>query len=487
MADTWLMLEECYAGEAAVKAATTKYLPATASMEEDGLGAGQAGAAAYTAYLRRAVYRNHLKRAVQGLVGLAHREAPTVTLPEKLEPLRESLTANQESVETVLRKINTQQLLTGRVALLPDVLEGGKRGDLPHLVLFGARRVINWDHTGDRRGLLMAVVDESDVERRDDSMDWTEVKRYRLLRLEGEEYQSAVLEGATDPAGAEWVTPTYVGRKLGFVPLTFVNAIDLVPQPDDPPLYDLASLSLAIYRGEADLRQSLYMQGQDTLVIMGRGDVQPGESVRVGAGAVLDVPIDGGAEYVGVSADGLSEMRENLAADKAEADQLGARVLSSHQGGQESGEALRIRVAASTATLKGIIKAGAAGLEDALRGVAIWVGANPDEVSVQPNLDFIEDDGFSGQELLQYMQAMKEGAPLSTRSLHRILRKKDATELTFEEELEEIEDEVSRGIRPDPEEEARRKEEAAAAIAAAAGGDDEDEEDEEDDEEADAD
>ena len=162
--------------------------------------------------------------------------------------------------------------------------------------------------------------------------------------------------------------------------------------------------------------------------------------MKVGSGARIEVPLGGDAKYIGVSSDGLQEQREALKADKEQAAERGARLLDFGDTARQSGDALRIRVAARTTTLRTLAITGAEGLQRALRQIAEFVGANPLEVIVEPNLDFT-DDAFTGQDILEYMQAKAMGAPLSLKTIHNNFRKKELTDKTFEEELAEIEGE----------------------------------------------
>jgi hypothetical protein len=214
----------------------------------------------------------------------------------------------------------------------------------------------------------------------------------------------------------------------------------------------LSNLTLAIDRGEADYRQTLFMQGQDTLVIIGAVIQDDDDETRVGTGAKIEVPLGGDAKYIGVSADGLSEQRQSLEADKEQAAERGARLLDFGDTARQSGDALRIRVAARTTTLRTLAINGADGLQRSLRQMAEWVGADPQEVVVKPNLDFT-DDAFTGQDVLEFMQAKAMGAPLSLKTIHSNFKKKDLTTNTFDEEMDEIESEkdLTMGTVLDPE------------------------------------
>ena len=66
--DDWELLEASYAGESAIKAGGTDYLPATQAMEADGMGSANAlGQKAYEAYKTRAVYPGSIRDAVTTL------------------------------------------------------------------------------------------------------------------------------------------------------------------------------------------------------------------------------------------------------------------------------------------------------------------------------------------------------------------------------------------------------------------------------------
>jgi len=112
---------------------------------------------------------------------------------------------------------------------------------------------------------------------------------------------------------------------------------------------------------------------------------------------------------------------------------------------RESGDALKTRIGAQTATLNRIALTGAAGLEQLLKTAAKWLGANPEEVSVRPNLDFA-DEKLISRSLVELVTAKNMGAPLSRESLHNLMRDKGLTYMEFEEELNKIEEEEPIGM-----------------------------------------
>ena len=458
---------DAHAGERCIKEAGFTYLPPTSGMLAKGADQGTTtvGWKMYEAYRTRSVFPDLVREAIAVMVGVMHRKAPDIKLPRALEPMREVATSRGEALEQLLRRINEQQLLYGRYGLLADVSEAR---DVPHLVGYRAPFIINWDTepVAGVDALNLVVLNESgQVRNAADPYTRREQKRFRVLFLgpeaaPGEEPAEGADLGAlyrtltvTDGQNGPIISPSFRGRALTRLPFVLIGANDLDATPDEIPLLGLANLALAIYRGEADYRQTLFMQGQDTLVIVGAEEEGEDEKpVATGAGAVLRVPLQGDAKYIGVTADGLAEQRQALDADRTRAREAGSRLLEPRRGQAESGEALKIRVAAQTASLYQIALTGAAGLERVLRACAEWVGADPDEVSVTPNLDFAETP-VEPRGAVDLMTAKGQGLPLSEESIHRWLERNDYTALSYEREKAKIAAESplpAQGEAPDP-------------------------------------
>lgn len=467
MLPKWVKIRDCYEGEDEVKGKGQLYLPPTSGMVEDGMAnATSPGRVAYDAYKMRAVLPDIVNDAVDAMLGVMHHKPPVIELPAKMESLMERATLRNESLPMLLRRINEEQLITGRCGLLADMpanptptnnavrASSKTMADLPYIALYPAESIINWD-SGRRDGieienLNLVVLNESEYER-DEDFSWNFVNKYRTLVL-GEAdvneprgdgiYRVGVFrdEGSMTFNPEALTVPQWRGRTMGEVPFTFINSCDIVPDPDKPPLLGLANLVLTIYRGEGDYRQNLFMQGQDTLVLAG-GNSQDVD-LRVGSGGRIDLPQGGTAQYIGVSGEGLEEQRIALENDYIRAGTKGGQLMDSVSRERESGDALKIRVAARTATLNQIALTGAFGLQYNLRQIAAWVGANPEEVTVTPNLDFI-DDSFQPDDLVKFITAKNSGAPISYETIHKWLQNKDITELDFEEEIRKIDEEDS--------------------------------------------
>lgn len=448
--EDWTTLRDAHRGERHIKGKGIIYLPATSGQLADGFTVGQPGRTAYDAYKIRASFPDVVRVAIESMIGVMHHKPPVIELPAALEPMRERGTLQSESLEMLLRRVNENQLITGRLGLLLDVPDGAPIGTNPYIALYQAEDILNWDDG--RRGepvkqnLNLVILNESEFERKQE-FDWEFERKFRVLILgdpdvnepKGEGiYQVGVFEEPSSTfTEAQLITPSIGGSTLNQIPFIFINSKDVVPDPDAPPLLGLARLALTIYRGEADYRQALFMQGQDTLVVIGTTEE---DNFRTGANASIQLPVGGDAKFIGVDSEGLGEMRQALENDKKQSNERGGQLLDTTSRERESGDALKIRVSARTATLNQIALAGAFGLESVLKIAAEWIGANPEEVVVAPNLDFADDD-LSSKTLVEYMAAKSMGAPFSLRSIHALMREKDLTTLEFEEEMAELEQE----------------------------------------------
>jgi hypothetical protein len=450
----WTLMRDAFKGERHVKAKGTVYLPYLASHELDGVtNKNDIGYKAYEAYKLRAVFPDYVQVGVETLVGILNAQEPTVKLPKKMEYLRKRATNQGESLNALMRRIHEQQLTTGRCGLLGDLPKNpDPTNPLPYVALYNAEAIINWDDGEDSditNTLNLVVLDETSNKRGAD-FSWDADEKYRVLALgpiaENDvkgTYTFGVFRGSGLSFDSTQMKAAMIrGQTLDEIPFVFVNAKDNLVKPDVPALLGLGRLCFTVYRSEADYRHTLYMQGQDTLVVIGGvldNSALPGQALRVGAGARIDVNNGGDAKYIGVGAEGLAEQRTAIENDKQAAAVRTGQLLAPGKMSMESGEALKTRVAAQTATLTSVALASAAGLERLLRILAKWMGENPEEVQVIPNLDFT-NVAIEGQDLVQLITAKNLGYPMSYKSLHAVSRARGLTNNTWEEELKEITD-----------------------------------------------
>uniref|UniRef100_A0AB39AHY8 Portal protein n=1 Tax=Pseudomonas phage vB_PaeS_HTN2 TaxID=3236647 RepID=A0AB39AHY8_9VIRU len=459
----WKKLRDFYEGPEKVKQQGVTYLPATVGMELDGMEYNGVGYKAYQAYKQRARVPEYVQEAVEILVGLMHQKAAIIELPPEMEYLREHASPAGEPLSAIHRRLNVEQVLVGRVGVLAD-FQTPLPGETPkpYLAMYECENIPNWDATeySDGRGVLnLVVLNESGYRRAEDGFTWQQKEQYRVLVLgdlvnneEHATYRCAVFTSENLEFNPQSLVSLQIqGRELDAIPFVFINTKDLLPKPDIPPLASLLYDCIGIYQGEADYRQNLFMQGQDTLVVKGGMNQADGcndGAIRVGAGSRIDVDEKGDAKYIGVSGSGLQEQRIALDNDRKRAQIKAGRLVQAEGAQQESGVALSTRFNAQTATLNQIASTGAAGLERALRFIARWMGLDESKVKVTPNTEYV-NFSLEGRNFVDLMTAKQMGLPISLESLHAALADRGMTVMDYINELAAIQKEQASGLVPE--------------------------------------
>lgn len=440
----WQTYRDFYEGEVAVKKKTVEHLPATRAMILDGMSPKELGYEIYLGYLSKAVFPENYFEAVENNLGRLFFKPPVFDLPTQMKYMELSCTRSGESLLHFLRYLYKEILSVGRGGIYIDI-ETTAAGAHFVLEFYRAEAIRNWNNNEGLGDLSLVTLDESGYKLNEANLTWEPEKRTRILKLVDGKFATHLFTQGNDYTYVETLLepPLHFGKTLTRIPFVFANSTHTNPEPEKSPLSGLASVVASIYKGEADYRQNLHLQGQDTLVMIGQrtqgldnGDDQP---VRTGAGSFIGVDIGGDAKYIGVNAAGLSEQRECLAADYKRAEIQSGKLTNTGKD-SESGSSLNVRVNSQTISLDQIARTGAEALQKALRICAEWAGADPSKVVVTPNLEFVEF-ALAGKDLVDLVNARRLGAPLSYESIHSLQVERGLTKLTFEEELDKIKEE----------------------------------------------
>lgn len=427
----WKMMRDCARGESAVKAEGVEYLPMPSgfAVQDDG------GRDMYAAYMKRAVFPDILAPTLSGMVGLIHhREAEIEGLEEgtPLAPLWERCTLDGLTLEEFHRRLTAEILLMGRVGALADYDEST---DLPYFALYTAEAIINWAE--DR---TFFVLDESGWER--DGFSWVQRNKWRVLELNDKIYRVRRFTTNLEDSAGEDITPTRRGgTELEEIPFVIAGPRDLRVRTEEPPLIGVGRSSLAVYRLDADYRHQLFHTGQETFVVSGINKDSAPKVLGSGVVLALEDP-DSMAQYVGPSGTGIDAHRQAIIDERAAAVAAGARLFDG-QKEAESGEALRIRAAAQTATLKTVAIASASALERVLRHAAVINGYDPEKIVVKPNLEFV-DSKLSPSEAASLVSLWQSGT-VSKQTVYENLQRGGiaSEERTYDEEMELVEQDIA--------------------------------------------
>lgn len=454
MINDWETCRDCKKGERAVKSRTVRYLPATSGMYEDGYGSADAlarGNTDYKAYITRATFASYLERACDNYLGMLWHKEAQIDLPAKMEPLRDSCTRQHSSMLQLLREMHDELLTSGRLGLLADMPEGLTTEALPYVTMYRAEKIINWDEGEDYQvsadSLNLVVLDESGV-RRNTTFSYEYVNEFRVLLLgspdineesnETAVYSAAIVLNTQGFSSELLFTPNYHGNLLHEIPFVFVNSKNLDACPEEPPQLALARKDLTIYRGEADYRQALSQQAQPTLVVAGETVDPNGKGIRLGVGAVINISNPAGhAEFIGPDPVGIPEMRAAIENDRREAELLSGQLTDTRSNDKESGSAQQIRMDGATVSLDTIAIEAALGLQTILRKIAVWIGADPEQVVVTANKEFSPKQ-LTPADLLALQNAKNMGLPITDESIHDQVRQSGYTDKDYETETAQI-------------------------------------------------
>lgn len=460
----WRQMRHTWSGQRAVKEQTTLYLPMTSGMLEDSRGGNKKGIDAYNSYLLRALFHSFVSDAVDNMLGMLWNKPPVYELPTEMEYLKQKASTKGETLHELHRSINRQQLVPGRLGLLVD-LPGQTAGNpQPYIAMYDAESIINWDagFRGDTpfETTNLVVLDESGPVRVN-VFGWEDRAQYRVLMLGDPEnnepngiYRFGIFKqesttGTNVPFDMSLMrVATSRGKPFDHIPWTFINANSTLSSPCDPPLLGLSDLSLAIYRLEADYRQALFMQTQDTLFTKGFTD-NGDKPLRTGAGGRIHAQTkDGDAKYIGVASQGLPELRTARDNDLKLANSKAGELMDASSRARESGTALEMRIGSKTATMNEIAIAAGQGLQKALRDVAQWMGVKDlESIIVKPNFEFASRE-FEAMDMKALVESKMLGAPFSWEALHAWSAKRGGpgAELSFKQMMEMIENEMSLGV-----------------------------------------
>lgn len=386
-AESWRQVRDANAGEDDIKQAGERYLP---------MKSGQAAikdpakrAAAYNAYKTRAEFPEIVAPTIRGAVGVMLSKPATIDLPPQMEHLRERATLDGLTLDALHRRIAMEVMATGRYGLLPGLHDG-----VPYLSGYVAESIINWDSTAGALDFL--VLDESGPVRDRATGQWSEVDRYRECLLDGGAFIARVWTEGASGWSTEEEPRALTPRKtaLDSLPFVFIGSLDLTPAPDDVPLYGLAKLAVRAYRVDADRMAAIHLTCEGTPWVNGFNDAAQAAKdgllpQGLGASALWVLPENATAGALEFSASGVQPAKDAFDDALERAAQFGAQIIQQGSAA-ESGEALKLRAASQTATLTTIAQTTAAGLEKALRNIAVWIGADPKAVIVTPNLDFFD-------------------------------------------------------------------------------------------------
>lgn len=423
----WKKCRDCVSGEEDVKAGGQLYLP---KLEEQADGD-------YKAYVQRAMFFGAAGRTVEGLSGMVTRKKPVVEVPEQMTELLTKIGIGGETLEQIINMVLKEVISLGRVGLMVDAPT--EADAQPYIASYYAENIINWrtEKIDGRMMLTLLVLEEyaelpgnsaelSESEREGkDEYDIVCQKRYRVLRLDlpanatpgakrvytvevWKETRNEVKDNqptTTVEKIGETVTPKLKGGKtLEMIPFTFVTPTGITAEIEKSPINDLVDVNLSHYRTSADLEHGRHFTALPTAYAV--GFESKSSQLRIGSGVawVSENPNAkcGFLEFTGA---GLGHLQTAMDSKQKMMAVLGGRLLEEQKREAEAAATVKMRQSGEQSVLANIATATEAGVVQALKWVAEWLGLDSSKITVQLNKTYVVE-GMAADLLIALMQAV---------------------------------------------------------------------------------
>lgn len=425
------LIRDCIAGETVIKAARTKYLP----MPNAG-DMSPENKARYVAYLTRAVFYNVTRRTLFGLKGQVFSQPPVAKLPVALDPLIKDATGTGTSLDQLAEQSLAHVVAYSRGGVFcdfPDTsAQGGASADQiesgevrPTLYAYGPLEIINWRvvERGAKEVLSLVVLLEG-FPLSDDGFEVKSAPQFRVLKLDAagnyvqeiwRENQPSKWDGYSVPKRGNFqlhqtITPTGPdGKPIKEIPFWFIGSQNNDTNPDNPNMYDMASLNIAHYRNSADYEESCYVVGQPTPVATGLTEEWVKNVLKgtLAFGSRGGIPLPTGATADLLQADPNTMIKEAMDTKERQMTALGAKLVEQKTVQRTATESSQDKAAENS-----ILTSCANNVSTAYRSAltyAAWLMSASGEIDYALNVDF-EVAALTPEAVRMAIEAWQKGA-----------------------------------------------------------------------------
>ena len=460
---SWLRARDVIAGEDAVKAGETKYLPRLDSQSDS----------EYDGYKSRACFFNATSRTADGFLGLLFRRDPEVKLPDRHAGVGGALRVFTDDVDlmgtslfTFCKGVVGEILAVGRCGTLIDwagssANRTGQQGESrAYVVRYAAEDILNWQTQRINGRNVVTMIALREIVERPDTDDPFAVKlaeTVRVLKLEvlpdgGTRYVVEIWQVLTDghraksqsswmsnfwsgqkssQAKTEWTlvetrVPLRLGKPLPLIPFVFHGPRNALPDVDKMPLADIISVNLDHYRLDADYKHGLHYTALPTAWVSGFDKTS---ELRIGSSTAWVAETPGAvAGFLEFKGHGLSTFENAQNRDERLMAVLGSRMLEDTKRVGETADAIELRQAGENSILMTLALSVSDSISQVLRWVYWWNSTEqyPEDISeslvlLQINTDFTAK-GLTAMELTAIVSAWQAGA-ISQATMFDLFRK----------------------------------------------------------------
>ena len=445
--DDWERCRDTIEGEQAIRRRIQKYLPPPPGL------AGQATTVLanlqnfentkYSFYTTFARWPVLVGPSVNGMQGMIHAKPPEITLPERMEYLREIATPDGDSLNELFELMTREVISTGRISLLGEIgVNTEKTRDNVFLCPYIAEALTNWQLMkkieGGHPHLVVLAEKNLEPKSEDNPYEYEEKTQWRELAIVDDKYVVRLWEADEDSSepkvvaveGADedgWLMPQLKGSQFARIPIEVINAVDRGFDFGPIPSLPMVTRALSIFRLTADYYRSLFQKGDPQPWIAG---IDPGDKpTQVGGTEIWAFShSDAKAGYLDIDGNGIP-LQAAAIADEYDRFELESGQLRgmNDSSAAESGVAVKARQSMQVVTLKSLVVNVAEGLQQSLRMVAQMLGIAEqsalDSITVVPNLEFTEPTLTAAEAQLWGQARLAGGVRISAKTLHKLLKR----------------------------------------------------------------
>ena len=376
-------------------------------------------------YQDRAVFYPITGNTRNGMIGMAFKKDPLITVTEKLSCLKDDADGAGSSIYQLAQSSLESILEVGRHGLYVDYNSDSK---LPYIFQYQAEDIINWraDRINGRTILTLVVLREMVEE--EDGFGFKDTIQYRVLAIEDGKFICRVYR---KPAGSSvyQIHSEYIPERAGNgawdeIPFTFIGAQNNDHTIDEAPLLGLAKINLGHYRNSADYEDSVFFCGQVQPYIGGLNeqwrDWLQEKGVMVGSRSPILLPDKGSYGYVQAQPNMLAKEAMDSKRDYMVA--LGAQLVSA-----DSKVKTIIQSVGEQSAQTSILSICCSNVSDAFSKALIWcaeyLGLDTKDTSFEINKDLVNHIADSSM-IREIVAAWQSGATRKS-DLVRSLQKYD--------------------------------------------------------------
>ena len=357
-------------------------------------------------YVNKAHYIPIVSRIIEEIVGKIFSKPYKISLPNKLDDLKDVLDSEGLSFEEFARWCVREVFTVTRFGVLAD---WDNETDKPVIKRYTAESIVNWKTN--KRGELILLVLEDMIE--DEAQVFSHNKKTRRISFTVE------LDENRNPQVVQrtWVKDTkkqkfeefespIVLQKRGFqlknIPFTFFGGI----KPEAPILRPLADTALEFFDAHAQYRNSMWWASNVQPVISFKDDGgfwgvdesrdgsdtgNSSDTEEISFGSMNPILlVDGEFKLVEVAGNSLSAQRQRLTDIRAEMTGMSARSFNAQTASNIKVQTERMQNRSESSIIQSIAKFISRGIRNILQIVAVWADIKG-EIKFELNKDYVED------------------------------------------------------------------------------------------------